>query len=191
MLFLAYLQHLQNLLATEPLVHDSDASKALVARSRATVGTPCAKSHPPSQGGGSARSLTVLPWPLHQGQSDAGTRKNPPTPPQKLEEVLVVLGGRVLEEGEDEDRGLEMPAAPRNFASSNPKSSKCPQQGWGKRTAPRMFINPLSTAKATSWKMIWCQEGHWWGGREEWNRAGLKAASLAGAVIAWLRWVSG
>ncbi|KAM6194960.1 kelch-like protein 30 [Sarcoramphus papa] len=82
-----------NLLGTEPLVRDSDASKALVARARAT------------------------------GQSDAGARKNPPTPPQKLEEVLVVVGGRVLEEGEDEDRGLEMPAAPRNFAFYNPKSS--------------------------------------------------------------------
>ncbi|KAM6194961.1 kelch-like protein 30 [Sarcoramphus papa] len=93
LLLLAYLQHLQNLLGTEPLVRDSDASKALVARARAT------------------------------GQSDAGARKNPPTPPQKLEEVLVVVGGRVLEEGEDEDRGLEMPAAPRNFAFYNPKSS--------------------------------------------------------------------
>ncbi|XP_009575003.1 PREDICTED: kelch-like protein 30, partial [Fulmarus glacialis] len=69
-------QYLQNLLATEPLVRDSDASKALVARSRA------------------------------MGQSDAGAQKNPPTPPQKLEEVLVVVGGRVLEENEDEDRGL-------------------------------------------------------------------------------------
>ncbi|XP_076198060.1 kelch-like protein 30 isoform X4 [Aptenodytes patagonicus] len=86
-------QYLQNLLATEPLVRDSDASKALVARSCAT------------------------------GQSDAGARKNPPTPPQKLEEVLVVVGGRVLEESEDEDGGLEMPAAPRNFAFYNPKSS--------------------------------------------------------------------
>lgn len=33
-------QYLQNLLATEPLVRDSDASKALVARSRTMVGTP-------------------------------------------------------------------------------------------------------------------------------------------------------
>ncbi|XP_076198061.1 kelch-like protein 30 isoform X5 [Aptenodytes patagonicus] len=87
-------QYLQNLLATEPLVRDSDASKALVARSCAT------------------------------GQSDAGARKNPPTPPQKLEEVLVVVGGRVLEESEDEDGGLEMPAAPRNFAFYNPKSRR-------------------------------------------------------------------
>ena len=43
-------QYLQNLLATEPLIRDSDASKALVARSRATVGTPLPKSHPPSRG---------------------------------------------------------------------------------------------------------------------------------------------
>uniref|UniRef100_A0A663LNQ8 Kelch like family member 30 n=1 Tax=Athene cunicularia TaxID=194338 RepID=A0A663LNQ8_ATHCN len=76
-------QYLQNLLATEPLVRDSDASKAL---------------------------------------SDAGAQKNPPTPAQKLEEVLVVVGGRVLEESEDEDRGLEMPATHRNFAFYNPKS---------------------------------------------------------------------
>ncbi|KFQ71960.1 Kelch-like 30, partial [Phaethon lepturus] len=79
-------QYLQNLLATEPLVRDSDASKALVARSCAT--------------------------------------KNPQTPLQKLEEVLVVVGGRVLEESEDEDGGLEMPAAPRNFAFYNPKSRR-------------------------------------------------------------------
>ncbi|NXH76018.1 KLH30 protein, partial [Hydrobates tethys] len=79
-------QYLQNLLATEPLVRDSDASKALVARSQAM--------------------------------------KNPPTPPQKLEEVLVVVGGRVLEENEDEDGRLEMPAAPRNFAFYNPKSRR-------------------------------------------------------------------
>ncbi|KAM6259212.1 kelch-like protein 30 isoform 3-T3 [Spheniscus humboldti] len=87
-------QYLQNLLATEPLVRDSDVSKALVARS-------CAA-----------------------GQSDAGAQKNPPTPPQKLEEVLVVVGGRMLEESEDEDGGLEMPAAPRNFAFYNPKSRR-------------------------------------------------------------------
>uniref|UniRef100_A0A672V5G3 Kelch like family member 30 n=1 Tax=Strigops habroptila TaxID=2489341 RepID=A0A672V5G3_STRHB len=78
-------QYLQNLLTTEPLIRDSDASKAL------------------------NNSLTTL---------------------QKLEEVLVVVGGRVLEEGEDEDRGLEMPATPRNFAFYNPKSSKCAWHGW-------------------------------------------------------------
>ncbi|KAL2300968.1 hypothetical protein Nmel_011523 [Mimus melanotis] len=86
-------QYLQNLLATEPLVRDSDASKALV-----------------------ARSCTM-------GQSGTGALKNPPTPPQKLEEVLVVVGGRVLED-EDEERGLEMPAATRNFAFYNPKSRR-------------------------------------------------------------------
>ncbi|XP_057264410.1 kelch-like protein 30 isoform X2 [Pezoporus wallicus] len=85
-------QYLQNLLTTEPLIRDSDASKALVTRSRTT------------------------------GQSDAGAQ-NSPTSLQKLEEVLVVVGGRVLEEGEDEDRGLQMPATPRNFAFYNPKSS--------------------------------------------------------------------
>ncbi|KAM7013594.1 kelch-like protein 30 isoform 3-T3 [Passerculus sandwichensis] len=85
-------QYLQNLLATEPLVRDSDASKALVARSRT------------------------------MGQSGTGALKNPPAPPQKLEEVLVVVGGRVLEDGEDEERGLEMPTATRNFAFYNPKS---------------------------------------------------------------------
>uniref|UniRef100_A0A674GS87 Kelch like family member 30 n=1 Tax=Taeniopygia guttata TaxID=59729 RepID=A0A674GS87_TAEGU len=88
-------QYLQNLLATEPLVRDSDASKALVARSRTM-----------------------------QGQSGTGALKNPPAPPQKLEEVLVVVGGRVLEDGEDEERGLEMPAATRNFAFYNPKSRR-------------------------------------------------------------------
>ncbi|XP_051482843.1 kelch-like protein 30 isoform X3 [Apus apus] len=87
-------QYLQNLLATEPLVRDSDASKALVARSCAT------------------------------GQSSAGAWKNPTTPPPKLEEVLVVVGGRVLEESEDEVGELEMPAAPRNFAFYNPKSRR-------------------------------------------------------------------
>ncbi|XP_054692061.1 kelch-like protein 30 isoform X4 [Grus americana] len=87
-------QYLQNLLATEPLIRDSDASKALVTRSRAT------------------------------GQSDASAQKNPLTPPQKLEEVLVVVGGRVLEENEDEDGGVDMPVAPRNFAFYNPKSRR-------------------------------------------------------------------
>ncbi|NXX58231.1 KLH30 protein, partial [Scopus umbretta] len=76
-------QYLQNLLATEPLIRDSDASKALVARSRAM---------------------------------------NSANPLQKLEEVLVVVGGHVLEESDDEDGGLEMPATPRNFAFYNPKS---------------------------------------------------------------------
>ncbi|XP_053929958.1 kelch-like protein 30 isoform X2 [Cuculus canorus] len=85
-------QYLQNLLATEPLVRDSDASKALVARSRS------------------------------MGQSDAGAQKKLPTAPQKLEEVLVVVGGRVLEESEDE--GQEMPPATRNFAFYNPKSRR-------------------------------------------------------------------
>ncbi|XP_035400880.1 kelch-like protein 30 [Cygnus atratus] len=86
-------QYLQNLLAAEPLVRDSAASKALVARSRATVSS-----------GGVSTALQKL------------------SPPQKLEEVLVVVGGRVLEESEDEEGGLEMPAAPRNFAFYNPKS---------------------------------------------------------------------
>ncbi|XP_010012459.1 PREDICTED: kelch-like protein 30 [Nestor notabilis] len=85
-------QYLQNLLTTEPLIRDSDASKALVTRSRTA------------------------------GQSDASVQ-NCLTTLQKLEEVLVVVGGRVLEEGEDEDRGLEMPATPRNFAFYSPKSS--------------------------------------------------------------------
>ncbi|NXP53716.1 KLH30 protein, partial [Heliornis fulica] len=76
-------QYLQNLLATEPLIRDSDASKALVAQSRA---------------------------------------KSSLTPPQKLEEVIVVVGGRVLEDSEDE--GLEMPATPRNFAFYSPKSRR-------------------------------------------------------------------
>ncbi|XP_064313051.1 kelch-like protein 30 isoform X3 [Phalacrocorax carbo] len=87
-------QYLQNLLATEPLVRDSDASKALVTQSRA------------------------------MGQGNADTQKNTLTPPQKLEEVLVVVGGRMLEDSEDEDGGLEMPAAPRNFAFYNPKSRR-------------------------------------------------------------------
>uniref|UniRef100_A0A803VKM9 Kelch like family member 30 n=1 Tax=Ficedula albicollis TaxID=59894 RepID=A0A803VKM9_FICAL len=86
-------QYLQHLLATEPLVRDSDASKALVTQSCTT------------------------------GQSGSGALKSPPAPPQKLEEVLVVVGGRVLED-EDEERGLEMPAATRNFAFYNPKSRR-------------------------------------------------------------------
>lgn len=48
----------------------------------------------------------------------------------------MVVGGRVLEESEDEDGGLEMPAAPRNFAFYNPKSSKCVWQGRGKYIPP-------------------------------------------------------
>lgn len=59
----------------------------------------------------------------------------------------MVVGGRVLEESEDEDGGLEMPAAPRNFAFYNPKSSECPRQGWCKCPPPRMLINPLPTPK--------------------------------------------
>lgn len=47
-----------------------------------------------------------------------------------------MVGGHVLEESEDEDMGMEVPAAPRNFAFYNPKSSKCPQQGWGKHSCP-------------------------------------------------------
>ncbi|NXD15236.1 KLH30 protein, partial [Nothocercus nigrocapillus] len=78
-------QYLQNLLAAEPLVRDSDASKAVIARYRTT------------------RPLVL---------------------PQKLEEVLVVVGGRVLEESEDDDGRLEMPATPRNFAFYNPKSRR-------------------------------------------------------------------
>ncbi|XP_015132595.1 kelch-like protein 30 isoform X1 [Gallus gallus] len=87
--------YLQNLLAAEPLVRDSAASQALVARSRATLGA-------------------------------TGTVPTPPNaaPPQKLEEVLVVVGGRVLEESEDEEGGLETPAAPRNFAFYNPKTRR-------------------------------------------------------------------
>ncbi|XP_064021831.1 kelch-like protein 30 isoform X4 [Pogoniulus pusillus] len=85
-------QYLQNLLATEPLIRDSDAGKALVVRSRAT--------------------------------SNAGAWKKLPALQQKLEEVLVVVGGRVLEESEDEDMGMEVPAAPRNFAFYNPKSRR-------------------------------------------------------------------
>ncbi|KAM6258420.1 LOW QUALITY PROTEIN: kelch-like protein 30 [Porphyrio hochstetteri] len=87
-------QYLQNLLATEPLIRDSDASKALVAQSRV------------------------------KGQRDADAQKSSLTPPQKLEEVLVVVGGRVLEESEDEDGELEMQAAPRNFAFYNPRSRR-------------------------------------------------------------------
>ncbi|XP_010210796.1 PREDICTED: kelch-like protein 30 [Tinamus guttatus] len=87
-------QYLQNLLATEPLVRDSDASKAVVARYRTT------------------------------GGSGSGAQKRPLVLPQKLEEVLVVVGGRVLEESEDDDGRLEMPATPRNFAFYNPKSRR-------------------------------------------------------------------
>lgn len=83
------------------------------------------------------------PWPLHQGQSGTGALKNPPSPPQKLEEVLVVVGGRVLEDGEDEERGLDTPAATRNFAFYNPKTSKCPPLP----PPPSMLINHLSTPK--------------------------------------------
>ncbi|NXE56068.1 KLH30 protein, partial [Casuarius casuarius] len=78
-------QYLQNLLAAEPLVRDSDASKAVVTRYRTT------------------RPLSL---------------------PQKLEEVLVVVGGRVLEENEDDDGRLDTPATPRNFAFYNPKSRR-------------------------------------------------------------------
>lgn len=89
--------YLQNLLAAEPLVRDSAASQALVARSRATLDATGSVPTPPNA-----------------------------APPQKLEEVLVVVGGRVLEESEDEEGGLETPATPRNFAFYNPKTRKCP-----------------------------------------------------------------
>uniref|UniRef100_A0A8B9P674 Kelch like family member 30 n=1 Tax=Apteryx owenii TaxID=8824 RepID=A0A8B9P674_APTOW len=79
-------QYLQNLLAAEPLVRDSDASKA--------------------------------------GGSSSGAQKRPLAVPQKLEEVLVVVGGRVLEESEDDDSRLDTPATPRNFAFYNPKSRR-------------------------------------------------------------------
>uniref|UniRef100_A0A8C4PDY4 Kelch like family member 30 n=1 Tax=Dromaius novaehollandiae TaxID=8790 RepID=A0A8C4PDY4_DRONO len=79
-------QYLQNLLAAEPLVRDSDASKA--------------------------------------GGSSSSTQKRPLALPQKLEEVLVVVGGRVLEENEDDDGRVDTPATPRNFAFYNPKSRR-------------------------------------------------------------------
>lgn len=91
----------------------------------------------------------ALPWPLLQGQSGTGALKNSPTPPQKLEEVLVVVGGRVLED-EDEERGLEMPAATRNFAFYNPKSSKCTPFP----PPPFMLINHLSTPKPSLVKLV-------------------------------------
>lgn len=84
----------------------------------------------------------ALPWTLHQGQSGTGALKNPPAPPQKLEEVLVVVGGRVLED-EDEERALEMPAVTRNFAFYNPKSSKCTPLP----PPPFMLLSHLSTLK--------------------------------------------
>lgn len=60
--------------------------------------------------------------------------------------MLVVVGGRVLEESEDEDGGLEMPATPRNFAFYNPKSSECPRLG--------LCSAPPAYPKATSCRMI-------------------------------------
>lgn len=105
-------------------------------------------------------------------------------PPQKLEEVLVVVGGHVLEEGEDRDRGLEMSSTPRNFAFYNPKSSKCPRQGWGKHIhppPPRMLINPPSTPKPPLAKRSGVRRGT--GGRT--GEGSVKQGWLKSIITVW------
>ncbi|KYO40367.1 kelch-like protein 30 isoform X1 [Alligator mississippiensis] len=77
-------QYLQNLLCSEPLIQDSEASKAVITRYQSTVENRSFVQ----------KSLLALP--------------------QKLEEVLVVVGGRVLEE--EEEDGVQPPRVSRNFA---------------------------------------------------------------------------
>nr|XP_005292030.1 kelch-like protein 30 isoform X2 [Chrysemys picta bellii] len=83
-------QYLQNLLSLEPLIQDSEACKAVISSYRSTVENRSFVQ----------KSLLALP--------------------QKLEEVLVVVAGRALEENEAED--VELPVS-RNFAFYNPKTS--------------------------------------------------------------------
>ncbi|XP_053894853.1 kelch-like protein 30 isoform X3 [Malaclemys terrapin pileata] len=82
-------QYLQNLLSLEPLIQDSEACKAVISSYRSTVENRSFVQ----------KSLLALP--------------------QKLEEVLVVVAGRALEENEAED--VELPVS-RNFAFYNPKT---------------------------------------------------------------------
>ncbi|XP_075385504.1 kelch-like protein 30 [Tenrec ecaudatus] len=73
----------QQLLASEPLIQDSEACQAALARGREEV-------------------LLALP--------------------RRLEEVLVVVGGRALEE--DEEAGEDLPPRPGNFAFYNTKARR-------------------------------------------------------------------
>ncbi|XP_024074371.1 kelch-like protein 30 [Terrapene carolina triunguis] len=84
-------QYLQNLLSLEPLIQDSEACKAVISSYRSTVENRSFVQ----------KSLLALP--------------------QKLEEVLVVVAGRALEENEAED--VELPVS-RNFAFYNPKTKR-------------------------------------------------------------------
>ncbi|XP_061492471.1 kelch-like protein 30 isoform X3 [Rhineura floridana] len=85
-------QYLQNLLSSEPLIQESEACKTIITRHRSTV-----ENRPFVQ-----QRLKALP--------------------QKLEEVLVVVGGRALEENEED--GQQPPPIARNFAFYNTKTKK-------------------------------------------------------------------
>ncbi|XP_054839317.1 kelch-like protein 30 isoform X2 [Eublepharis macularius] len=87
-------QYLQNLLSTEPLIQESDACKTIITKHRSTV-----ENRPFVQ-----QRLKALP--------------------QKLEEVLVVVGGRALEENEEEDGEAQPPPISRNFAFFNTKTKE-------------------------------------------------------------------
>ncbi|XP_028924934.1 kelch-like protein 30 isoform X2 [Ornithorhynchus anatinus] len=87
-------QFLQHLLSSEPLIRESEACQSVISRYRSTKENTFSVE----------QTLLALP--------------------QKLEEVLVVVGGRALEEAEDEESSEEPPAVSRNFAFYNAKS-KC------------------------------------------------------------------
>ncbi|XP_044290993.1 kelch-like protein 30 isoform X3 [Varanus komodoensis] len=82
-------QYLQDLLSSEPLIQESEACKTIITKHRSTV-----ENRPFVE-----QRLKALP--------------------QKLEEVLVVVGGRVLEENEED--GAPPPIS-RNFAFYNTKT---------------------------------------------------------------------
>ncbi|KAJ6634170.1 hypothetical protein lerEdw1_014115, partial [Lerista edwardsae] len=83
--------YLQNLLSSEPLIQESETCKTIITRHRSTV-----ENRPFVQ-----QRLKALP--------------------QKLEEVLVVVAGRVLEDDE-EDEDDQPPPISRNFAFYNTKT---------------------------------------------------------------------
>lgn len=81
-------QYLQNLLATEPLVRDSDASKALVARSCARVSTLCPKCPPEPAG-----SLSSEPDSPALASPPGAERCRGPEPPKPTTEAGGGAGG--------------------------------------------------------------------------------------------------
>ncbi|XP_033005921.1 kelch-like protein 30 [Lacerta agilis] len=84
-------QYLQDLLSSELLIQESEACKTIITRHRSTL-----ENRPFVQ-----QRLKALP--------------------QKLEEVLVVVGGRALEENEEDE---QQPLISRNFAFYNTKTKR-------------------------------------------------------------------